>query len=135
MAGLIVDAGALYEALTGTRPGAVVRERMREASYLAAPHVVDVEVLSVIRRYEQLGRLDPTSARHAVEDLAIWPAERYSHRPFLARVWELRENVRPWDGLYVVLAEALGATLLTTDARLAAASGPQCPIDVVGDAA
>jgi predicted nucleic acid-binding protein len=49
----------------------------------------------------------------------------------LERAWELRDTVRSWDALYVALAEALDATLLTLDERLARADGPRCTIDVV----
>lgn len=67
-------------------------------------------------------------------DLRHWPGERYGHRDLLARAWELRAAVRGWDAVYVALAEALDATLLTTDARLAAAPGPECRIEVVAAA-
>ncbi len=64
-------------------------------------------------------------------DLRDWPGDRFSHQPLLDRVWELRGSVRAWDGFYVALAEALQATLVTSDARLAAAPGPRCPIEVL----
>jgi predicted nucleic acid-binding protein len=94
---------------------------------------VDVEVFGVIRREHLLGRLDRTEATQAVDDLAAWPGERFGHRPLLARAWELRTTVRGWDAMYVALAEALDATLVTTDRRLASAVGPSCPIEVVDD--
>lgn len=98
----------------------------------AAPHVIDVEVFSVVRREYRLGRLDQTAADQAIEDLETWPGERFGHRLLLARAWELRDSVRGWDAMYVALAEALDATLITTDARLGAAQGPSCPIEVLG---
>ena len=78
------------------------------------------------------GRLDATAAWQAVEDLRGWPGERYGHRGLLERAWELRGNVRVWDAVYVALAEALGATLLTLDRRVAQVPGLACPIEVVG---
>lgn len=125
---IVVDASALYEVLIGTATGRTVGEQMLAADDLAAPAVVDVEVLGVIRRQEMQGLIDPTAAQQAVDDLEIWPAERYDHRPFVARAWELRRNLRTWDAFYVALAEALDATLLTTDERLIGASGPRCPV-------
>jgi len=77
------------------------------------------------------GRLDRTEAAQAVEDLEAWPGERFGHRLLLGRAWEMRGTVRGWDAMYVALAEALGAILVTTDRRLAAAAGPTCPIEVV----
>jgi predicted nucleic acid-binding protein len=85
----------------------------------------------VIRREHLRGRLDRTGASQAVEDLEAWPGERFGHRPLLARAWELRDTVRGWDAMYVALAEALNAILVTTDRRLASAGGPTCSIEVV----
>jgi predicted nucleic acid-binding protein len=86
---------------------------------------------SVIRRDYLLGRLDPTAADQAVEDLWNWPGERFGHRPLLGRVWELKGSLRTWDAFYVALAEALHGTLITADARLAKAGGPRCEISIV----
>jgi predicted nucleic acid-binding protein len=130
---LVVDASVLAELVVGGPGGAAIAERMSQED-LAAPHVIDVEVFGVIRREHQRGRLDRTEARQAVEDLQSWPGARYGHRFLLDRAWELRDSVRGWDAMYVALAESLGAPLLTTDGRLAAASGPECEIRVVGAA-
>ena len=129
---LIVDASCLYEVLVGATRAETIRERLATDSDHGAPHLIDVEVLSVIRRDRQLGRLDPTAATQAVEGLADWPGERFGHRDLLERAWELRENVRSWDAMYVGLAEALGATLITTDARLGSVRGLNCRVEVFG---
>ncbi|MGI8438884.1 MAG: type II toxin-antitoxin system VapC family toxin [Thermoleophilaceae bacterium] len=97
----------------------------------AAPHIIDVEIFGVVRREHLRGRLDRTEAGQAVEDLEAWPGERFGHRLLLTRAWRLRDTVRGWDAMYVALAEALGAILVTTDRRLAAATGPTCSIEVV----
>lgn len=128
---LVVDASCLYEVVADGTRAEEVRQRLAADPDHAAPHVVDIEVISVIRRDHQLGRLDATAAAQAVEDLRDWPGERFGHQPLLGRLWELRTTVRAWDAAYVALAEALGATLVTLDARLAAASGPRCHIVVV----
>ncbi|MDQ6927447.1 MAG: type II toxin-antitoxin system VapC family toxin [Actinomycetota bacterium] len=128
---LVVDASVLYEALTGTQRAQQIRQRLVVDGDLLAPHIIDVEVLGVIRRDHLLGRLDNTAATQAVDDLHDWPAERVGHRPFLYRAWELRSTVRGWDAMYVALAEAVGATLLTVDARLVAAPGPTCAFELV----
>lgn len=128
---LVVDASCLYGALIGTPAGEAIRARMELDAVHVAPHVVDVEVLGVIRKEHQLGRLDATAAGQAVEDLASWPARRFGHRALLARAWELRANVRGCDAMYVALAEIFDAVLLTTDGRLAGAPGPTCVIEVI----
>jgi len=128
---LVVDASCLYEVVADGIIAEAVRQRLAADRDHAAPHVVDIEVASVIRRDHRLRRLDDTAAAQAVEDLRDWPGERFGHQPLLDRLWELRATVRPWDAAYVALAEALDATLVTLDARLAAAPGPRCPIEVV----
>ncbi len=129
---LIVDASCLYEVVVDATLADQVRERLMLDQDHAAPHVIDVEVLSVVRRDHLLGRLDETAAWQAVEDLRAWPGERFGHRSLLARAWELRGNVRGWDAVYVALAEALDATLVTLDARLDRVRGLACPVEVIG---
>lgn len=128
---LVVDACCLFEVLVGASRAESIRQRLALDEDHAAPHVIDVEVFSVIRRERRLGRLDQTAADQAVADLEAWPGERFGHRLLLARAWELRDTVRAWDAMYVALAEALDTTLLTTDARLGAAKGPTCRIEVL----
>ena len=128
---LVVDASCLFEVLTGAVRAEPIRQRLGLDEEHAAPHVIDVEVFSVIRREHRLGRLDQTAADQAVQDLEAWPGERFGHRLLLARAWELRHTVRGWDAMYVALAEALDTILLTTDARLGAAKGPSCRIEVL----
>ncbi|HVM01400.1 MAG TPA: type II toxin-antitoxin system VapC family toxin [Acidimicrobiales bacterium] len=128
---LIVDASCLYEVVADTARADDVRARLLLDPDHAAPSVVDVEVIGVIRRDRLSGRLDPTAAAQAVTDLRDWPGERFAHRPLLDRVWGLSGSVRTWDAFYVALAEVMQATLVTSDARLARASGPRCTIEVV----
>ncbi len=128
---LVVDASCLYDVLIGKPSAERIRQRLHADDDQAAPHLVDAEVLGVIRRDFLLGRLDSTAATQAVEDLRDWPGERFGHRPFLERAWELRWNVRGWDAMYVALAEALDAVLITTDARLARAPGLHCVVEVL----
>jgi predicted nucleic acid-binding protein len=130
---LVVDASCLYEVLAATARAEAIRSRLAADPDQAAPHVIDVEVLSVIRRDLLRGNLDATAADQAVEDLRDWPGERFGHRSLLERAWELRGNVRGWDAVYVGLAEALDATLLTTDSRLSRVPGLRCGVEVVGD--
>lgn len=127
---IVVDASCLYEVVVGTSSAEAIRARLSRDPDHAAPHIVDAEVFSLIRRQYLAGRLDATLAGLAVEDLRSWPADRFGHRSLMERAWELRETVRGWDALYVALAEVLGATLLTLDERLARAPGPHCAIEV-----
>ena len=128
---IVVDASCLFEVVTDTERSEAIRQRMMADRDHAAPHVVDIEVVSLVRRERLAGRLDETAGALAVDDLRSWPGERYGHRALLERIWELRDSVRGWDAAYVALAEVLDATLITLDARLAGANGPRCPIEVL----
>lgn len=128
---LVIDSSCLYEVVTGTPQAEHMRARLADDTEHAAPHVIDVEVLNIIRRDFLIGRLDSTVAEQAVEDLRDWPGERFAHRSLLTRVWELRTNVRGWDAFYVALAEALQAILVTTDQRLGRVTGLGCRIEVL----
>jgi predicted nucleic acid-binding protein len=128
---LVVDASCLYEVVADTARAEDVRGHLLSDPDHAAPSLVDVEVVGVIRRHHRLGRLDLTAAAQAVQDLRDWPGERFAHQPLLDRVWELRDSLRTWDAFYVALAEAMQATLVTSDSRLARARGPRCAIQVV----
>ena len=130
---LVVDASCLYEVVADGTHAEPVRARLRSDPDQAAPHLIDAEVLGIIRRDRLLGRLDATAAAQAIDDLRDWPGDRYGHQLLLARAWDLRDRVRSWDALYVALAEVLGGTLLTLDRRLAAVTGLDCPVEVIGD--
>ncbi len=130
---LVVDASCLYEVVADGSHAEQVRARLDADPDQAAPQLVDAEVLGVVRRDHLLGRLDATAALQAVDDLRDWPGERFGHRTLLERAWELRAKVRAWDALYVALAEALGATLLTLDRRLASVGSIECRVEVVTD--
>jgi predicted nucleic acid-binding protein len=125
---LVVDASVLFEVVAGTGRSEAIRRALHADDDQAAPHLIDAEVFGVIRKHHERGWLDRTASEQAVEDLRDWPGERMSHRPLLERAWELRSSVRGYDALYVALAEAMDATLLTTDGRLARAHGPRCPV-------
>jgi len=126
---LIVDASCLFEVVTGRPKAEQVRQRLDDEQ--AAPHIIDVEVFGIIRREYLREALDRTVAQQALTDLRLWSGERFAHGALLNRAWELRHAVRGSDAVYVALAEALDGTLLTTDHRLARATGPRCRIDVV----
>jgi predicted nucleic acid-binding protein len=101
---------------------------------LHAPHLLDIELLSVLRRVVGAGDATADRAGEAVADLLDLPIERYGHHILAPRIWELRESFSAYDATYVALAESVvddGASLLTTDARLARAAGAHTSVPVV----
>ncbi len=129
---IVLDASAVLEVLLRTPAAASVEERMfRPGETLHAPHLLDVEVAQVLRRYESVRQIAPERGREALADLSDLDLHRYPHDVLLPRVWELRHNLTAYDAVYVALAEALDARLLTRDQRLAGAAGHRARIDLV----
>ena len=128
---IVVDASVVLEVLLNTPAGTILAERLLDPSESAgAPQLLDIEVLQVLRRYALAGEIDSERGLQAVEDLAALPIVRYPHDALRHRVWELRHNVTAYDATYVALAEALDATLLTRDERLATAPGLAAKIEL-----
>ena len=111
--------------------GERARSRL-QGERLTAPEVLDLEVVSVIRKAFASGALSRRRAGLALADLIDLELERISHRQILARIWELHENLTPYDAAYVALAETINATLVTADRRLSRAPGPRCTIEYLG---
>lgn len=121
---IVLDASAVVELLLGTRLGGSIARRIADpAVALHVPHLVDVEVAQALRRYVRAGDLDEASAAEAIEDLRALDLERHAHEPLLDRVFSLRDRLTAYDAVYVALAEALGATLVTCDGKLARTPG------------
>ena len=105
---IVVDASALLEALLRTPAASAVERWLFEPSQtLHAPHLLDVEVAQVVRRYAANREIEAERGRMALADLADFPLHRYPHDFLLPRVWDLRNNLTAYDAMYVALAEAL----------------------------
>lgn len=129
---IVVDASVLVTGLADDGPdGDRVRARLR-GERLAAPHLIDVEVLAAWRRLTKAGDLDDRRVALAMEDLRSLRLDRVPHGPLMDRCWQLREHVTIYDAAYVALAEAMEVPLLTADVKLASAPGLRCEVDLVG---
>jgi predicted nucleic acid-binding protein len=129
---IVLDASAALELLLGTSRGASLRARLlRRRERLCTPHLMDIEVAQVLRRYQRAGEITVRRAESALADLADMPIVRYPHTPFLARIWQLRANLTGYDAAYLALAETLRAPLLTCDAKLATAPGHRARVEAI----
>ena len=122
MSRYIVDASIAVEYLLRTSLGLTVADMIEGAS-LAAPELMDAEVLSVLRRAVLNGHLEEARARMVVDDLVHWPVDRISHRFLAPLAWQYHQSISAYDAFYVAAASAHGLPLLTADGRLARASG------------
>ncbi|MBW3563177.1 MAG: type II toxin-antitoxin system VapC family toxin [Acidobacteria bacterium] len=129
---IVIDASAVLEVLLRTSMAEEVESLIFvDDETLHAPHLIDLEVTQVLRRYQINGRLDDARGFEAISDFRAFSIERYPHDLFLGRIWALRRSLTAYDAAYVALAETLDATLVTCDARLAASSGHEAEITLV----
>lgn len=129
---IVIDASALLEVLLATPASAPISRRIfRAGETLHAPHLLDVEVAQVLRRYLARKELEAGRAQEALEDLLDLRLTRYPHDILLPGIWELRENLTAYDAAYVALAEALPATLITRDRRLGKSFGHRASVEIL----
>ena len=129
---IVVDASALLEFLLQTPLGTRVETRLfRDEDEFHSPHLIDVEVTQGLRRLVRSGEVSAGRAAEAIEDLVDFDLHRHAHLDLLTRAWTLRENVTAYDAMYVALAEALDATVVTCDAPPAKAPGHRVHVEVI----
>lgn len=129
---MVLDASATVEWLLGLPRAAEVGERLEPVDrILHAPHLLTVEVAQVVRRYVAAGEIAAERGAEALGDLADLDVVLHPHEPLLPTIWRLRSNLTAYDAAYVALALALDATLVTLDARLAAAPGHNAQVDLI----
>lgn len=124
---IVVDASVV---VSGLLQAGEARDAMgREA--LSAPHLVDAEVIHVLRRRVAAQHVSVAEAQRALGAWRRMGIRRYGAQAYLGRIWELRENLSAYDATYVGLAEVLDCPLLTADGRLSRAPGPRCTVTLV----
>lgn len=115
-----MDASAILEVLLQTPAAQRVSRVLFAASQtLHAPHLIDLEIAQVLRRYVRSASISADRGAEALSDFLDLPLTRYPHFALLTRVWQMRHNVTAYDATYLALAEALDAPLITRDRALA----------------
>ncbi len=116
---IVLDASVVVELLTNGGMANAIRSKLAGTDEsILVPHLLDIEVLSAIRRLMAGQRMDPHRGARFLMDLAALPAQRYSHTPLIGRIWELRNNFTAYDAAYIALAEATASILYTCDEKL-----------------
>lgn len=127
----MADASVVVAGLLVAGPAGDAARDVLRSEPLHAPHLLDVETTSAVRRWVLSGRLSVEHARMSLLDLRDLAADRHAHEPLLDRVLDLWDAVSAYDAMYVALAELLGARLVTADHRLARAPGIRCPVTLL----
>ena len=128
---IVLDASAAVDWLLQTSAGQSIEKRIYSRNEtLHAPHLFDLEVTQVLRRLVMQGVISAHRADEAIGDLLDLRLTRYPPLVLLTRIWQLRHNFSAYDAAYIVLAEKLGAALVTRDARLASASGHVASVEL-----
>ena len=129
---IVADASVVIEMLLRTASAQMIEDRLfARGETVHAPHLIDVEVAQVLRRYVAIGEISQMRGHDALRDLAVLPIRKYPHDIFLGRIWELRNTITAYDAVYVALSEVLEAPLLTRDRRLSNASGHRAQIELI----
>jgi predicted nucleic acid-binding protein len=129
---IVLDASAAIELLLRTPTGTEVATRIApEDETLHAPHLLDVEIAQVLRRYVSSKEVTSSEARQALDDLVALDLERYSHDVLLPAMWKLHRNATAYDAAYLALAQLLRAPLVTCDRKLARVPGARIRIEVL----
>jgi predicted nucleic acid-binding protein len=128
---IVADSSAVVEVLLNTPSGLEIRRRFELEEAIHVPHLLDLEVLQVLRRYARTSILDDQRVAEALQDFEDLPLRRHSRRVLLPRIWELRHNLTAYDAAYLALAEILDAPLITRDRAFASIKGHRARVLVL----
>lgn len=126
---VVIDASAVVDLLLELPVNAALLARLDRADELHAPHLIDLEVLSVVRRLCASGTLSADAGGFALHRFGLLSISRYPHESLRPRIWELRHVLTVCDASYVALAETLALPLVTSDGRMARSHGHRAEIE------
>jgi predicted nucleic acid-binding protein len=128
---IVADASAVLEVLLNTPSGFEIGRYLAAEETIHVPHLLDLEVFQVLRRYARSSTGGDPRVEEALQDYANLRLRRHGHHALLPRIWELRHNWTAYDAAYIALAEALDAPLITRDRALASRSGHRARVLVL----
>lgn len=129
---IVLDTSAAIELLLALPLAGQVQQHLEAQNWqIAAPQLLSIEILQVLRRRVQAGYNSIEEAEQAISIFSDLGIRLFDHAPLLARIWRLRDTVTAYDAAFVALAEGLDVPLLTADARLAHAPGHGAVVQLV----
>ena len=127
---LVVDASVVVDLLARFRPQPLEELLWASGAVLAAPELIDIEVLNALRNLEQSGAIPSSRSADLPTLMRGLRIRKYRHESLIEGIWVLRDNVTAYDAAYVTLARLLKATLVTRDKRLAKTAGLDVQVTV-----
>ncbi len=128
----VLDASVVLEVCLDTEVGRRAQAALTPDESFHVPHLVDVEVLQVLRRMILARAISASVAQDALKTFELMNLTRHEHVPLMPRIWELRASISACDATYIALAEGLAAPLLTCDAKLSRAHGHRARVRLLG---
>jgi predicted nucleic acid-binding protein len=126
---VVLDASAAAEIVARTTDGRRLLALAPSPRRWVVPDHFHVETAGALRRMLNQGLISEERADRALSRVLALPALLSASKPLVAEAWAYRHNLIVQDAAYVVLADHLGAPLLTGDRKLAKA--PNLPIQVL----
>ncbi len=131
---LVLDASAVINLVRGSVQSSDLSRLLDRRTILAAPEILPVEVVNVMRRLLRRGVLKEERAREALDDYRDLRIRLIGHGPYVERMWELRDRLTAYDAAYLALAEGLNATLVTLDTAFLSVSDTAARVEVLPSA-
>ncbi|MDZ7629069.1 MAG: type II toxin-antitoxin system VapC family toxin [Parvularculaceae bacterium] len=129
---IVIDASLAIEIVLATPDGDVLSGRIIDGAHaLAAPEIIELEVLQTLRRLRRMGLIDDATADRALLNVGELAIERFSHLPLRSRIWALRDKLTAYDAAYFALAEILDTPLWTRDGKYSSVPGHSARIEIL----
>jgi predicted nucleic acid-binding protein len=128
---IVLDASAAVEYVLDSAAGAEVGRYLDGGTPVHFPELMMVEAVSALRTLTRAGMLSADRGTEAVLDVLDLDGNRHRHELLLPRAFELRHRFTTYDAVYIALAEALAAPLVTGDRRLARGAADLVGVELV----
>jgi predicted nucleic acid-binding protein len=128
---IVVDASLIFHLIVDGPKASEAIEALEKQGTMVAPQLIDLEILNALRKQRMANRVSRERIEQALGDFNAIAIERYPTHHLNTRIWELCDNLTPYDACYVALAESLEIPLYSLDRRMANAPRHNAQIIIV----
>lgn len=133
MIAAVVDCSALVDLLSRSGAAGISSNEHLQYCLLAAPQLIEPEMVNAARRLAGRQGINTAQAQRLLREYRDVDLMRFTHENLSDFAWRVRDNISPYDAMYVALARDLEIPLITSDAKLARAAQPWCTVLEVSD--